>query len=94
MVLFKLLSTFGPLPDALVEHVNDEEAGALLKSLWQAITEGDSSEHFEQWSEEDFPNLDDKAKNLILRMTNLDPSKRASMTDIMKDPYWTWKGYS
>lgn len=92
MVLFKLLSTFGPLPDALVEHVNDEEAGALLKSLWQATIEDDSSERFEQCSEEDFPNLDDKAKNLILRMTNLDPSKRASMTDIMKDPYWTWKG--
>lgn len=89
MILFKLLSTFGPLPDALVDHVNDEEAGALLKSLWQAIIEGDSNESFEQWSEENFPNLDDKAKKLIVRMTNLDPSKRASMSDIMMDPYWT-----
>jgi serine/threonine protein kinase len=89
VVLFKLLSTFGPLPDALVDHVNDEEAGTLLKSLWQAIIEGDPSERFEQWSEENFPNLDDKAKKLILRMTNLDPSKRAPMSEIVMDPYWT-----
>lgn len=88
MILFKLLSAFGPLPDALVEHVNDEEAGALLKDLWQAITEDESNEAFEQWSQEMLPNLDNEAKRLILRMTNLDPAKRALMSDIVMDPYW------
>lgn len=89
MILYKLLSAFGPLPDALVEHVNDEEAGALLKDLWQAITEDESNETFEQWSEEMLPNLDNEAKRLILRMTNLDPAKRALMSDIVMDPYWS-----
>ncbi|KAI0833084.1 hypothetical protein F5Y06DRAFT_280800 [Hypoxylon sp. FL0890] len=88
VILFKLLSVFGPLPDALVKHVNDEEAGALLKGLWQAIAEDESNEPFEQWSEEMFPNLDNEAKRLILRMTNLDPAKRALMSDIIMDPYW------
>jgi hypothetical protein len=88
VILFKLLSAFGPLPDALVKHVNDEEAGALLKGLWQAIAEDESNEAFEQWSEEMLPNLDNKAKRLILRMTNLDPAKRALMSDIIIDPYW------
>lgn len=88
MILFKLLSAFGPLPDALVEHVNDKEAGALLKDLWQAITEDESNEAFEHWSEEMLPNLDNEAKRLILRMTNLDPAKRALMSDIVMDPYW------
>lgn len=88
MILFKLLSAFGPLPDALVEHVNDEEAGTLLKDLWQAITEDESNEAFEQWSQEMLPNLDNEAKRLILRMTNLDPAKRALMSDIVMDPYW------
>ncbi|KIM99317.1 hypothetical protein OIDMADRAFT_181652 [Oidiodendron maius Zn] len=87
-ILFRLLSAFGPLPDALVKHVNDEEAGALLKSLWQAIREDESNESFEQWSEEIFPNLDNEAKRLILKMTNLDPAKRALMSDIVIDPYW------
>ena len=73
---------------ALVKHVNEEEAGALLKGLWQAIAEDESNEAFEQWSEEMFPNLDNEAKRLILRMTNLDPAKRALMSDIIMDPYW------
>ncbi|PSS13290.1 hypothetical protein M430DRAFT_105695 [Amorphotheca resinae ATCC 22711] len=89
VILFKLLSAFGPLPDALVKHVNDEEAAALLKGLWQAIAEDDElNETFEQWSEEMFPNLDNEAKRLILRMTNLDPAKRASMSNIIMDSYW------
>jgi hypothetical protein len=88
VILFKLLSAFGPLPDALIKHVKDEEAGTLLKGLWQAIVEDESNEAFEQWSEEIFHNLDSEAKRLILRMTNLDPAKRAVMSDIMMDPYW------
>jgi len=87
VVLFKLLSAFGPLPDALIKHVNNEEAGALLKGLWQAIAEDKSNKAFEQWSEEMFPNLDNEAKRLILRMTNLDSAKRASMSDIIMNPY-------
>ncbi|KAG4438606.1 hypothetical protein IFR05_005930 [Cadophora sp. M221] len=77
VILFKLLSAFGPLLDALVEHVNDDEAGVLLKGLWQAIAEDGSNKAFEQWSQDIYPNLENKAKRLILRMTNLDPAKRA-----------------
>jgi hypothetical protein len=88
VVLYKLLATFGPLPDALVKHINDDEAGELLQGLWQAVVENEPYEAFEQWSEEKFPNLDNEAKRLILRMTNLAPAKRALMSDIMMDPYW------
>jgi hypothetical protein len=90
-VLFKWLSVFGPLPDALVEHVDDEESGALLKGLWEVIKEYELEESFERWSKETFPNLDDDAKRLILRMSNLDPSKRALMSDIISDSYWNCK---
>lgn len=69
-------------------HVNDEEAGAILKGLWHAIAEDESNETFEQWPEERFPNLNDDAKRLILRMTHLDPAKRALISDIIVDPYW------
>ncbi|PVH70713.1 putative serine/threonine protein kinase [Cadophora sp. DSE1049] len=88
VILFKLLSVFGPLPDALVEHVNDDEAGALLTGLWQAIAEDESNEAFEQWPQDVYPNLENEAKRLILRMTNLDPAKRALMSEIVTDPYW------
>ncbi|XMA13116.1 hypothetical protein WAI453_005907 [Rhynchosporium graminicola] len=88
VILFKLLSTFGPLPDALVAHIDASEAEVLLKALWQAIAEDESNEAFEQWSQDIYPNLEHDAKRLILRMTNLDPAKGASMSDIVMDPYW------
>jgi serine/threonine protein kinase len=91
VILFKLLSAFGPLSDALVEHVNDAESGELLRALWQAISEDESNETFDSWSSDTFPNLDSEVKRLILRMTNLDPVKRAWMSDIMADTYWNLK---
>jgi serine/threonine protein kinase len=88
VVLFKLLSTFGPLPDALVKHVDDAKASELLADLWQAVKENDVNGDFADWTEDVFPNLTDEAKRLILRMANLDPAKRATMSEILKNSYW------
>lgn len=85
VVLFTILSTFGPLPDALVQHVDDAKTGELLTDLWQAVKGNDVNEDFADWTENVFPNLTDEAKRLILRMTNLDPAKSATMSDIVKD---------
>lgn len=88
VILFKLLTAFGPLPDALLSHVNDEQGVALLKGLWQGIQDDGLYEPLKDWPKEYFPNLDLEAKRFILRMTNLDPSQRPSMSEVMKDPYW------
>lgn len=88
MILFKLLSTFGPLPDALIKHVDDAKSGELLTDLWQAVRENDANGDFADWTEDGFPNLTDEAKRLILRVTNLNPAKRLTMSEIVKDSYW------
>jgi serine/threonine protein kinase len=87
-VLFKLLSTFGPLPGALIKHVDDAKASELLTSLWQAVKENDVNGDFADWTENVYPNLTNEAKRVISRMTNLDPAKRATMSEILKDSYW------
>lgn len=87
VVLFKLLSMFGPLPDGLVKHANGPGANELLRHLWQAVKENDEIGGFADWSEDVFPNLTDEAKRLILRMTNLDADKRATMTEIVRARY-------
>ncbi|KAI9639914.1 hypothetical protein NHQ30_011690 [Ciborinia camelliae] len=98
IILHKLLANFGPLPDALVKHVGDDQKAAeLLRDLWKMIQDDEDEraegyEPFEQWTEADYPNLNEDAKNLILRMTNLDPGKRADMVDIMMDPFWDGVG--
>lgn len=92
VILRKLLSHFGPLPDALVKHVNGEKAGELLKNLSKMIAEDEEQaegyEPFEQWTEADYPNLNEDAKRLIMRMKDLDHGKRVKMIDTMTDPYW------
>ncbi|KAL6709755.1 hypothetical protein ACN47E_001184 [Coniothyrium glycines] len=88
VVLVKFLLTFGPLPDALVKHVDDASARELLTDFWEAVKEADTNTDLAGWTEDEFPNLTDEAKRLILRMANLDPAMRASMSEIVKDSYW------
>ncbi|KAF2280402.1 kinase-like protein [Westerdykella ornata] len=74
VTLYKLLSPFGPLPHALVKHVKGAKSEELLKALWEAVAEDETNETFDTPS--------------VFRMTNLDPVKRVSMSEIMADPYW------
>jgi hypothetical protein len=87
-VLIKFLSIFGPLSDELVHHVENEEAATLLTSLWEGVKETGNMERLANWPEDDIPDLDAGLKRFVSRMTNLDPKERASMPEILKDPYW------
>ncbi|KAL1306342.1 hypothetical protein AAFC00_005057 [Neodothiora populina] len=89
VILFKLLTAFGPVPDALIRRVNDERGSALLKGLWQSIEEEKLYDPFKRWEEQTFPNLDHEAKRVISSMTNLDPERRLTMAEVMEDPYWS-----
>lgn len=88
VILYKLLSFFGPAPPELITHVDDKFWGELLTLLSEVVADEGPSERFEQWKENDFPNLDPEAKRLISRMTNLDPKKRGTMDEILEDPWW------
>ena len=88
VVLYKLLSMFGPVSSELILHVNDGYWNELLTALSQAAAEEDPSVRFRQWEETDFPNLNPETKRMILRMTNLNPKKRATMDQILEDRWW------
>ena len=88
VILYRLLSMFGPAPFELIAHINDEYWSELLTALSEIVAEEDPIKRFAQWKEGDFPNLNLEAKRMILRMTNLDPKKKADMEQIMEDPWW------
>lgn len=88
VILYKLLSMFGPVPPELITHVHDEYWGELLTGLSQVVEEEDRRVRFEQWDEAEFPNLNPETKRMILRMTNLNPNKRATMDQILEDRWW------
>lgn len=88
MILYRLLSMFESVSFELIAHVNDEYWGKLLTTLSEVVEEKDSSVRFAQWKEKDFSNLNLETKRMILRTTNLDSKKRATMKQIMKNHWW------
>jgi serine/threonine protein kinase len=87
-IMGRLILFFGPLPSGLLTHINDEEWVGLLRQLSQMMADQSPSQHFEQWDEKDYRNLDPDTKRVISRMTDLDPARRATMDEILKDPWW------
>lgn len=88
VILYKLLSMFGPAPPELVAHIVDQYWAEMLAALSEGVQEEDPIVRFEQWDDSVFPNLDSEAKSVILRMTSLVPQKRVTMEEILEDPWW------
>lgn len=78
-ILYRSLSKFGPVPFELIAHINNKYWGELLTALSEAVAEEDPSMHFAV-------NLE--TKRMILRTTNLDLKKRATMGQITENPWW------
>lgn len=89
-IMGRLIAFFGPVPAGLVTHVDDEGWGHVMKAISEGTMDGGSvgPGRFEKWEEKDFPNLNSETKRFLLRMVDLDPSKRSTMVGILEDPWW------
>jgi serine/threonine protein kinase len=88
VILYKLLSLFGPAPPELLALIDDEYWTELLTALSEVVIEEDPGTRFAQWQQGQLPNIDHRTKDLILKMTNLSPLKRATIDEILNDPWW------
>ncbi|KAM5485051.1 hypothetical protein MaudMau93_005590 [Microsporum audouinii] len=90
-IMGRLIAFFGPVPDELVIHVQHEEWGRVMTVLSESTMDGGpvGPGRFAKWDEKEYPNLDSEAKRMLLRLMNLGPSKRATMEEILEDPWWT-----
>ncbi|EEQ35180.1 conserved hypothetical protein [Microsporum canis CBS 113480] len=89
-IMGRLIAFFGPVPDELVTHVQHEEWGRVMTVLSESTMDGGpvGPGRFAKWAEKEYPNLDSEAKRMLLRLMNLGPSKRATMEEILEDPWW------
>jgi hypothetical protein len=87
-VLGRDIVYFGPLSEGLLKHTADETWQTVLGQVAEGVAGADSSFHLLNWQENDFPNIDAGAKRMLLRIMNLDPAKRATIDEILEDPYW------
>ena len=87
-VLERMMSYFGPVPEGLLEHINHNEWCNALITLSASFDKENPPRPFALWDEQYFPYLDSDFKRLVDRMMNLDPSKRATVNDLLNDPWW------
>ncbi|KAM5452387.1 hypothetical protein MaudCBS49596_003204 [Microsporum audouinii] len=89
-IMGRLIAFFGPVPDELVTHVQHVEWGRVMSVLSESTMDGGpvGPGRFAKWAEKEYPNLDSEAKRMLLRLMNLGPSKRATMEEILEDPWW------
>lgn len=86
--LYRQFDAFGPLPSALVRHVDKTEAGEMLREIEKVVVEKGRNNHITTVTEDILNNFNNEAKSLLIRMLNLDPAKRPTMSDVLADPYW------
>lgn len=90
-IVVRHLLYFGPLPDGLLSHVNDEKWTTLFRAASE-IAETEASEdpgcRFERWSVDNALHLTLEAKNMITDMTRLDPAQRPSIDEVLRHPWW------
>jgi serine/threonine protein kinase len=102
-VLDRMIRYFGPVPEALLQHISDDKNDSwrqvlgVLNSCYGISGEKEPWQHFSQWGKEVFSELATKAnfqylnsdfKRLIGRMMNLDPAKRATVDELLHDHWW------
>ncbi|KAJ4392264.1 hypothetical protein N0V93_005889 [Gnomoniopsis smithogilvyi] len=82
---------FGPLPEGLLRHVDDGKWTELFQSASE-IAETEAAENpdnrFGRWSAKHATHLTPEAKDMISRMTRLDPAERANIDEILQHTWW------
>lgn len=78
---------FGPLMDALLEHIGDKTWFEALK--WAAkdaaeMLKDDPGLKFERWGQD----LGPEAVHMISGMTALDPKVRLTIEQVLDSPFW------
>ena len=87
-VLERMISYFGPVPLGLLQHVNDEDWCLAMMQLNSGFNKDNPAKLFSLWNEQGFPNLDSNFKKFVGKMTDLDPAKRATVDELLGNPWW------
>ncbi|KAI3395295.1 hypothetical protein diail_1493, partial [Diaporthe ilicicola] len=88
-VLVRHFLYFGPLPDGLLRHVGDETWDTFFRAaseIAESEAVDDPNDRFPRWPEDIAPHLSSEAKDIISRMTNLDPAKRVTIEEVLEHP--------
>jgi len=95
-VMDRIIRYFGLVPDALFHNIPDQWR-QILQVLNDSYCNEESLEPFSEWGQTVFPilgtdpnfeYLDSGFKRFIERMMSMDPDKRATVEELLDDPWW------
>ena len=87
-VLKRMISYFGPVPLGLLKHVDQDEWCTSMIRMNSTFNKSNPAMPFRLWNEQGFPRLESDFKRLVSKMMDLDPAKRASVDELLEDPWW------
>jgi serine/threonine protein kinase len=87
-VLKRMIMYFGPVTLGLLEHVNDDQWCSAMIKLNSSFNIDNPARPFSLWDERGFPGLESDFKRLVGRMMALDPAERATVNELLEDPWW------
>jgi serine/threonine protein kinase len=87
-VLKRMIMYFGPVTLGLLEHVNDDKWCSAMIKLNSSFNKDNPARPFRLWDERGFPGLESDFKRLVGRMMALDPAERATVNELLEDPWW------
>lgn len=86
-VLSNMLSYFGPLPEALVQHVNDSPWCQVLIALDQSFDKDNPRKPFSLWR--DIDGLEAEDKEFLRPLLNLAPRPRPAAEELLTHPWFS-----
>lgn len=91
-ILVQQILYFGPLPQALLDQVDDAQWTKTLQ-MASKIAEDNLPQlgflRIAEWPNDFVRDLDVQAKDLIRAMTTLDPTARLTIDQVLEHPWWT-----
>lgn len=86
-VLSNMLSYFGPLPQAFLEHIGDPQWCSVLVQLDQSFDTRSPRKLFAFWK--NIEGLEPGDKEFLAQLLNLDPGRRPTAADVLKHPWFS-----
>lgn len=86
-ILTRHFCYFGPLPEGLLEHVNDEywkDAFRGASELGELEVKEMPLKRYDLWGQQNGP----EARDMISGMTKLDPKDRSTIDQVLDKQFW------
>ncbi|ERF74133.1 hypothetical protein EPUS_09229 [Endocarpon pusillum Z07020] len=90
-VLERMFRYFGPSPPAFFDHIGLDSLDKVEQEVLLRLNhfeQHNKREPFWDWATTGDPSMDEETFSFLRKMLSLDPGRRATMDQVLDDPWW------